>query len=385
MATQRRPISSWDELVGRLARHGARVCVYMNPFLVPGALYAEAESKGFLVKRRGAPFTYINASIRAGMLDLSNPAARTWVKELIRHEMIGVAGASGWMADFGEALPFDADLFAGADPNVWHNQYPEVWARLHREAIDETGRGDDLLFWNRSGFTQSPQVSTAFWLGDQLQTWDEYDGIKTAVVGLLSGGMSGFSLLHSDTGGFIAAKFVGIPVIARSKELLMRWMELNAFTTMFRTHEGLVPSISAQVDTDPETLAHLARCGQVYRALAFYRKALVTEAASTGHPVVRHLFLHYPHDANVVTISGTSSCWVHDFLVAPVLDSGARTVRLYLPAGAWTHLWTRRRLAVESGQWIELAAPLGEPGVLFREGAESGAHLVAALQAAGVV
>jgi len=34
-----------------------------------------------------------------------------------------------------------------------------------------------------------------------METWDEYDGIKTAVVGLLSGGVSGFSLLHSDTGG----------------------------------------------------------------------------------------------------------------------------------------------------------------------------------------
>src|SRR5262249_16933119 len=155
-----------------------------------------------------------------GMLDFSNPEARAWTKQLIQREMIQNARASGWMGDFGEALPFDADLFPGEDPQVWHNHYPEAWARIQREAIDEMGRGEDFLFWNRSGFSQSPTYSTAGWLGDQLQTWDAFDGIKTAVVGLLSGGISGFSILHSDTGGFVAAELAGHPPIARSKELL---------------------------------------------------------------------------------------------------------------------------------------------------------------------
>ena len=104
---------------------------------------------------------------------------------------------------------------------------------------------------------------TLFWLGDQLQSWDEYDGIKSAVVGLLSGGVSGFSLLHSDTGGYVTLKLSStggmIPVIARTPELLMRWMELNAFTAVFRTHEGLDPAISAQFDAGVATLAHPLR------------------------------------------------------------------------------------------------------------------------------
>jgi alpha-glucosidase len=58
----------------------------------------------------------------------------------------------------------------------------------------------------RSGFTRSPGEATLFWLGDQLQSWDEYDGIKTAMVGLLSGGVYGFSLIHSDTGGSVVLK-----------------------------------------------------------------------------------------------------------------------------------------------------------------------------------
>lgn len=101
------------------------------------------------------------------------------------------------MADFGEALPFDSVLYGDASPAIWHNHYPEQWAKVNRLAIEEAGRGDDIVFFNRSGYTQSPSHGTLFWLGDQLQSWDEFDGIKTAVVGLLSGGMSGFSLLHS--------------------------------------------------------------------------------------------------------------------------------------------------------------------------------------------
>ena len=125
---------------------------------------------------------------------------------MIQDALIGEAGASGWMNDFGEALMFDARLYDGGDPLVWHNRYPEEWARMSREAIEEAGRGEDIVFFDRSGFTRSPGIATLFWLGDQMQSWDEYDGIKTAVVGLLSGGVSGFSLHHSDTGGYVAVK-----------------------------------------------------------------------------------------------------------------------------------------------------------------------------------
>jgi alpha-glucosidase len=386
----------WDKLVERLKQQNARVFIYINPFLVPSLcasdnaqdcpsqLYAEALSKGYLVKQNGSTFTYINSSIRAGMLDLSTPEARTWTKQLIQREMIKNAKASGWMGDFGEALPFDADLFPGANPQLWHNHYPEVWAHVQREAIDETGSGDDFLFWNRSGFSKSPTYSTAGWLGDQLQTWDEYDGIKTAVVGLLSGGISGFSILHSDTGGFVAAKIADYPVIARSKELLMRWMELNAFTALFRTHEGLIPSISAQVNTDAETLSHLVKFGYVYKWLGPYRKGLVEQASRRGYPVVRHLFLHFPDDPVVYALRYQFMLGP-ELLIAPVLDKGATAVSVYLPAGVWIHLWTGQDYAFNTGTWIQIAAPLGQPGVFFKKGAEAGEQLVTKLREANML
>ena len=178
-------------MLERLAQRNARVLIYINPFLVPGPLYDEAESKGYLVKRGGTTFTYTNSSIRAGMFDLSNPGTRAWVKRAHHkqsdwHQSVGLDGR------FRRSPSLDAELYDGADPQVWRYHYPEAWALVHREAIEETGRGSDFVLWNRSGFTRDPGISTSFWLGDQLQTWDEYDGIKTAVVGLLSGGISHF-------------------------------------------------------------------------------------------------------------------------------------------------------------------------------------------------
>merc|ERR1719506_2689364 len=107
------------------------------------------------------------------------------------------------MADFGEALPCeDVSLHDGRDACAYHNRYAIDCARLNRQALDEAGRSDDAFFFTRSGFTTSPSVSPLFWLGDQTTDWDAHDGLSSALTGLLSGGMSGFALTHSDVGGY---------------------------------------------------------------------------------------------------------------------------------------------------------------------------------------
>jgi alpha-glucosidase len=96
---------------------------------------------------------------------------------------------------------------------------------------------------------------------------------------------------------------------------------------------------------------------------------------------VRHLFLHYPYDPNVRDLR-YQFLLGPDFLVAPVLDKGVTRLRVYLPAGEWTHLWSGAVTVSAAGEWVEIAAPLGRPGVFFRSGAESGMQLSAALKAA---
>ena len=63
------------------------------------------------------------------------------------------------------------------------NSYAVEWAQLHREAIAEAGI--DGFFFSRSAYTTSPAASPLFWLGDQLTTWDEHDGMASALTGML--------------------------------------------------------------------------------------------------------------------------------------------------------------------------------------------------------
>ena len=63
-------------------------------------------------------------------------------------------------------------------------------------------QASNIVYFMRSASNLSPGLSRLFWLGDQLVTWDHYDGLQTAIIGMLSSGLSGFSLMHSDTGGY---------------------------------------------------------------------------------------------------------------------------------------------------------------------------------------
>jgi alpha-glucosidase (family GH31 glycosyl hydrolase) len=370
----------WSSLRENLEERNIRLMTYINPFLCDDAvqkknhrrnLFEEAARNGYLVKKQdGEPYRITISSFSAALVDLTNPEAWTWIKDIIKGELIG-NGASGWMADFGEGLPYNAVLFSGADPKRYHNRYAEEWARVNREAISEAGRGDDIVFFNRSGYTESPRYSTLFWVGDQLVDWDEHDGIKSAVTGLLSSGLSGYSLEHSDIGGYTA---IDNPLFEyhRSKELLLRWIELGAFTTVFRTHEGNIPEVNHQIYSDRETLTHFARFAKVYAAWKPYRTKLVKEASETGLPVIRHPFIHYPKDPEVLALNYQYMVGP-ELMVAPVLDPGADAVRVYIPAGRWVHLWTGERYgAPERGAYETVSAPIGEPAVFYKEGPEEG-------------
>jgi alpha-glucosidase (family GH31 glycosyl hydrolase) len=334
-------------------------------------LFAEGARKGYLVKNReGEPYTVKTTDFSAAFVDLTNPEARAWIKDVIQEELIG-NGASGWMADFGDSLPYDAVLHSGADPKSYHNRYAEEWAGVNREALREARHGEDIVFFNRSGYTQSPGESTLFWLGDQLVDWDEHDGIKSAVTGLLSSGLSGYSLQHSDIGGYTA---IDHPLLKhhRSKELLMRWTELAAFTTVFRTHEGNRPEVNHQIYSDEETLRHFSRFAKVYAAWKPYRIELVKEASETGLPVVRHPFVHYPDDPEVLGLEYQFMVG-SDLMVAPVLDPGEEIVEVYLPAGRWVHLWSGRKYgSLDKGVYETVNAPVGEPAVFYKDSSDVG-------------
>lgn len=397
----------WPALVQELNRHDVKVLGYLNPFLVDVAdleerveesnakdfrrnfgrnprrnLYAEAREQGFLLKDVAGDVLQVkNTDFSAGMLDLSHPGARAWFKQVVRSQVLGV-GLSGWMADYGEALPLEAHLHSAESPATAHNRYAQDWARLQHEILAENPQAQALVFL-RSGFSQSPRWAPFFWQGDQTVTWDGQDGLRSAVQGLISGGLSGFSLNHSDAGGYTSVCQAGLG-LCRSPELLMRWLEVNAWTSLLRSHEGNQPEAQAQIYSSPELTDFFDRQARIYTAWRFLRRQLFALASQEGAPVVRHLFLHHPQDPEAAQIHDQFLLGP-DLLVAPVLEPGARSRRVYLPPGPWVHLWTGKVYGLyQKGSWVELSAPLGQAPVFYRRESDLGPKLLQGLRAQGI-
>lgn len=202
----------WDGLVDVLWEEGVRVLSYINPFFsnpeghvsnISRNLFIEGILNDYFVKsKHDAPYLLRSGSIEFHMVDLTNPFARTWLKGVMKEHMLRETRVSGWMADFGEYLPFDAVLYdSSKDPAQHHNEYPEEWAKLNEEAVSEFEAeqkrsdrslwrrtidgikgftrkgayrcvdeecGREVLFFLRSAWLRSPAYSRAFWIGDQL-------------------------------------------------------------------------------------------------------------------------------------------------------------------------------------------------------------------------
>jgi alpha-glucosidase len=205
------------------------------------------ENGYFLKKSDGTPYIMHSVSIEMAIVDLTNEEARTWVKSIIIENLIKEAGAWGWMHDFGEYNPLDAVQADSSDPLTSHNDYPAQWARVVKEAIAESGvaHADQIVPWMRAGNSVSPKDTVLFWMGDQLPTFDQHDGLWSAMIGLLNGGMSGYTLGHSDIGGYTTISVLnGLVQYKRSKELLFRWTEMSTFSDMImRTHPGVIPDL----------------------------------------------------------------------------------------------------------------------------------------------
>lgn len=346
-----------DQKIVTWKEQGVRFLGYINPFIaIEKELYAYASEHGYCVKdREGKDYLVTITTFPAAMVDFTNPKAYAWYKGLIKENMIGL-GMSGWMADFGEYLPMDAVLYSGEEAASIHNQWPAIWAKLNQEAVAECGKEGEVFFFTRAGHTGTIAHSHMMWTGDQHVDWSVDDGLPSVIPATLSLAMSGYGIAHSDVGGYTT-----IMHMKRSKELLLRWEEMNVFSPLFRTHEGNQPIHNVQFDDDEELLAHLRKCGKMHVALKPYLKKLVEEQSSDGTPVMRPLFYHY--DEKPAYTEKTEYLLGRDLLVAPVYEEGTKKRQVYLPKDVWVHLFDGTEY---TGGQIMVDAPIGKPPVFVR-------------------
>lgn len=347
---------------------GIQVLGYINPFLLEGTeMCDQAVELGLIVHTKSnEPYLVPFGGFEGYILDLTNDATRKWIKNIIKTNMIE-AGLSGWMADFAEWLPFDCKLAGGQNPKDYHNRFAAEWANLNREAIGEAGKEGEVTFFSRSGWTGSAASTPVFWTGDQLVDFSSDDGLPSAINALISSGLSGIGINHSDVGGYTALKFPMFKNYLRDKETLFRWIELEAFTPLFRTHEGLLPDDMIQFYSDSSTQEFFARFGKIHQQLQPYFEEVIDQAVNTGIPCIRHPWLEYPFDAKCLDTKHQFFVG-KDMIVAPVTTPGHTFIKAYLPAGDWIHFFTGE--SYNGRAWSLVEAPLGMPAVWVRKGSK---------------
>jgi alpha-glucosidase len=317
-----------EQLASDLDELGFRWFAYFSPFVFEGTPpWDAAVAGGYLIEDgTGAPYVFTGASLEpASMVDLSDPDAVAWFQGYMNAAKD--VGFHGWMADYAEWLPVDAECRAGSGAEL-HNAWPILWQQANASVLQPP---EDSWF-ARSGWIGTSALAPVIWGGDQKTSFDADDGLPTVVPLALGASASGIPVFTHDIGGY--QSFGTTP---GDEELYFRWAELGAFTPVMRTHHGAYDDQTWQFDSNAETLAHYARYAREHARLFPYLAALDLRAAVDGIPMILPVGLRFS-DAGYDRVDA----WLlgDRMLVAPVLERGATSRTVDLPAGRWFDWWT---------------------------------------------
>ena len=128
------------------------------------------------------------------------------------------------------------------------------------------------------------QRYAATWSGDNSSTWNH---LRQTTPQLLNLGLSGFAMSGADVGGF-----AGSP----QPELLTRWLEVAAFHPIDRDHTavGTNPQEPWENGTPEDVNIRRRYIEERYRLMP-YLYTTAEEMSRTGLPIMRPLFLEFPH------------------------------------------------------------------------------------------
>jgi alpha-glucosidase/alpha-D-xyloside xylohydrolase len=219
------------------------------------------------------------------------------------------------------------------------------------------------------------------WSGDVFTTWET---LRTHVPIAINTGLSGIPFWGTDIGGFV-------PTAEYTGELHVRWFQFGAFCPLFRAHgrnwhlrlpwgwnTGELGPMEIKgytggaANPDPRELRnpHVEPICRKYLELRYrllpYIYTAARECCDTGLPMMRAMWLHHADDPRAVA-RGDQFLWGRDILVAPVVEKGATSRRLYLPRGTWFDFWTGER--VDGGREIERRVDLETIPLHVRAGA----------------
>ncbi len=183
----------------------------------------------------------------------------------------------------------------------------------------------------------------ATWTGDNT-SWNH---LRLSVAQLMSLGLSGYTLVGDDIGGFL-----GTP----SADLLTRWIELGAFNPIYRDHTAIGSGDQEPWVHGPQHELIRRKYIETRYRLMPYLCTAVEQSAHTGLPVMRPLFLEYTQkDLNGFGPDAFQQQFLFGraLMVAPQPLETLDKYEVRFPSGPWYNFWTGQLVSASLSVLVE--------------------------------
>ena len=252
-----------------------------------------------------------------------------------------------WLQDHGDRL--GGEVLPGIPSR---NLFGALWARATASTGTDDGDPGRVVFTRGCGI--GGQRHAIIWAGD---TRFGADFFREDVWFLLNAGLAGFALASCDLGGFYAADpFSGPHNTAFDRDnLARRLVQSLFFMPTPRIHDDATAPPKFPWNCPPDIAALYADMLRLRYRMVPYHFSHLVEAHRTGEPLLRPMVYHHRDDPTTWSLFDQFYLGRY-LLVAPVLEKGADSRAVYLPAGTWFDFWTGRRH--EGPTTVRVEAPL---------------------------
>ena len=343
--------------------------------------FQEMMEKGYLVRTERGVRVTMQCFGQEVFMDPTNPGTREFVWNKCKENYYDKGVRLFWLD---EAEPeysvYDYDnyrYYLGTDLEVG-NTYPLYYAKAFYDGMKAAGMETPLNLL-RCAWVGSAKYGALVWSGDIDSTFECF---QRQVRAGLSMAVAGVPWWTTDIGGFHGADIHD----PKFHELLLRWFAYGCFSPVFRLHGNRMPMSGYSGDThsgvgtfgtgaENEVWSYGEDCLQVMKKYLFLRERLrpyirkqMELTHEKGIPVMRPLFFDFKDDKAAWDVDD-QYMFGPDLMVAPVLEAGAASRKVYLPAGAsWTDAWTGKTF--QGGAVIDADAPIDIIPLFLKDGAK---------------
>ncbi len=338
----------------------------VSPNIKPGILtthphYDAFANEGGFVRDPKADAPYIDRwwGGPGSFVDFTNPKGRDVWKNFIIDSLASKGVSSIWndnceyeMNDRDARCDGDgAEMPSGATRNVQAN----LMSMTSHRALRESRPNERPYVICRSGGAGIQRYAQT-WAGDNFTA---FKTLRWNIATMLGMGMSGVANQGCDVGGFAGP--------SPSAELLVRWVQNGIFQPRFSIHSSNDNNTVTEPWMYGETYTALIRDAIRLRYALFpYLYALMRQAHETGVPILRPLIYEFQDD-RACDGEDCSFMFGPALLVANVVEEGATTRSVYLPAGCDWFEWSGRKRHA-GGSTVTVDVDLATIPMFIRDG-----------------